>query len=126
MYYKTKQGQAVTWYTEGSEKISKREYSQLQSKETCEYLRELLGSEPYIKVTVTRVTARGRCRHMLVETIVGSRIIDISSYVATALEWPEAEFYRVRVSGCGMDMTLHLRESLSMQLYGDFKKIKGD
>lgn len=125
MYYKTKKGHAVTWRTEGDTGISKKEYERLQLIENCEYLRELLGDEPYVKVTVTQVAPSGMVRHMLVETIVGKRIIDISSYVAEVLGYRKTKLSQVMVGGGGMDMTQHLRESLSMKLYASFKKIQG-
>lgn len=122
-YYKSPRGSPTTWHGEGYTKISKKEHDRLVVLEAGAYLKHVLGEDPKVVCTVLQVSASGMSRQVMVQTIVDGTIRDVSSRVAEVLGWRQTKRRFVVVSGCGMDMLFHTRDSLSYALYGKGGKI---
>lgn len=78
---------------------------------------------------VTKVARSGMSRNIRVQFIVDDELRDCSYWVAKALGWPYKDGYDggVRVGGCGMDMRLHLLDTLSRVMgYGSCNQTPRD
>jgi len=102
-------------------KVSKKAQKALD----IEYARELLlthylteGDTVY---TVLRsVSSSGMSRTMSLKVVKDGKILDLTYYAATVLDYPLVEVNgsrAIRVGGCGMDMGFHVVYSLSSVLF---------
>lgn len=89
-------------------------------------LKEILPHGSTVYTLVTSVSKSGMSRSIKCLVIYKDDLIDISDFVAKAIENPfDNNNGGVKVKGCGMDMGWYLvEEALSYALYGETSKVK--
>ncbi len=98
--------------------FKKMNKKQREKEEAFNYLRKIIepASDFKLVIAIKSVSQSGMYRRMR----VAYKDQDISYYVAQAIGWPYKDT-GIGVSGCGIDMTLHLADTLTWALYGKDK-----
>lgn len=105
------------------EKETVKQATERQRKEAIEFLSELLTKGTTVYTNVMHVSRSGMMRRISVYAAVlrnnEPEILNISGYVAHALEYPrDFRDGGLVVKGGGMDMGYHIVNSLSYALHG--------
>jgi len=88
-------------------------------------LKQYVPKGSAIYTTVTQVAQSGMSRHIKVLRPDGDQVVNLSYYVAEALDLPYKEKTgSVFVKGCGMNMCFWLSQELGYVLYGEERSIK--
>lgn len=100
---------------------SKKEQKALDVEYAREQLLTHYLTEGATVYTVLRsVSGSGMSRTMSLKVVENGKIIDLTYYAATVLDYPLTEVNgsrAMRVGGCGMDMGFHVVYSLSRSLF---------
>lgn len=89
-------------------------------EEQTEILKEWFPKGATVYTVLRHMSASGMSREIGVVAIIGKDDIRHPNHaVSTVLGWPRSKGDGVKVSGCGMDMGLHLVYALASKLYGD-------
>jgi len=93
----------------------------MRNKAHAEYhLKQMIPKGSAIYTTVMQVAPSGMSRHIKVMRPDEDQVVNLSYYVAEALELPYREKTgSVFVSGCGMNMCFWVAYELGEKLYGD-------
>lgn len=67
---------------------------------------------------VEHVSASGMSRSIKLYIVIEGNITDITGYAADALDKKRDRHWGIKVTGCGMDMVMHLIDSVSYRVYG--------
>ena len=97
-------------------RISKTE-KQERKATAIKYLRKVLRPGKVVNTVVTHTGRSGMYRHIKLVVTFKGELLNISSWVADALEWRDLGNGALGVSGCGMDMGFHTVYVLSSALY---------
>lgn len=100
--------------------LNNEEVAALIRAQACDTLRENFGIVPgsTVYTTVTKVSSSGMSRHIRLFVVSGSRVHDITRFVAEITGWREANRGGgLVVSGCGMDMGFHTVYTLGRYLF---------
>ena len=97
----------------------------MRNQAHAEYcLKQYIPKGSAIYTTVMQVAPSGLSRHIKVLRPDGDQVINISYYVAEALELPYKEKTgSVFVKGCGMHMGFWLSQELGHLLYGEERSV---
>ena len=91
---------------------------QQERDEAIASLRELVKPSDKIVISIKSVSRSGMSRRMRVYT---SDLRDISYLAARAIEWGIND-RGILVTGCGMDMTFHVADTITWALWGNERK----
>ena len=102
-------------------KISKKAQKALDVQDAKKQLLAHYVSEGSTVYTVLRsVSSSGMSRTLSLKVAKDGKILDLTYYAGTVLDWPIVEVNgsrALRVGGCGMDMGFHTVYSLSRALF---------
>ena len=99
---------------------------ELYREQAREKLRKLFPVGSTVFTILRHVSGSGMTRRISVLVPVDGGILDVSGWVATALDYRRHDRDGgVIVGGCGMDMGWHLAYCLSRSLYPDGFKVEG-
>lgn len=102
-------------------KISKKAQKALEIEEAKKQLLAHYVSEGSTVYTVLRsVSSSGMSRTLSLKVAKDGKILDLTYYAGTVLDWPIVEVNgsrALRVGGCGMDMGFHTVYTLSSILF---------
>ena len=96
-------------------KLTKAQEAERQ--EIIKYLRSMLKAGDTVYTNLNHVSRSGMMRHISVSIIKDNARINISGYVAKALQYTRANDGSLKVGGCGMDMGFHIVYCLSRTLF---------
>jgi hypothetical protein len=102
-------------------KVSKKAQKALEIEDAKKQLLAHYVSEGSTVYTVLRsVSSSGMSRTLSLKVAKDGKILDLTYYAGTVLDWPIVEVNgsrALRVGGCGMDMGFHTVYSLSRALF---------
>ena len=90
-----------------------------QQQRAIERLREQIKPGNIIYTDLKHVSRSGMMRHINVFIMRDNEPVNITRFVADALDIRQTEFGPLKVGGCGMDMGFHVVYSLSRTLFPD-------
>lgn len=91
-------------------------YTKQEIFDAQQTLKKLVKPHQIVYTVLTHVSSSGMSRRIKVFTVdQDKKIIDLSYWVARALDWPTKD-NAVIVRGCGMDMGFHLVNSITHAL----------
>jgi hypothetical protein len=106
-----------------TKKVSKKAQKVLEIEDAKKQLLAHYVSEGSTVYTVLRsVSSSGMSRTLSLKVAKDGKILDLTYYAGTVLDWPIVEVNgsrALRVGGCGMDMGFHTVYSLSRALFRD-------
>jgi len=102
-------------------KVSKKAQKALEIEDAKKQLLAHYVSEGSTVYTVLRsVSSSGMSRTLSLKVVKDGKILDLTYYAGTVLDWPIVEVNgsrALRVGGCGMDMGFHTVYTLSSILF---------
>lgn len=102
--------------------MNKASEKRAEQAEALAWLRQHVKPGTTVYTVLRHVSRSGMLRHISLLFVESGKIVDISWYVALALEYKLARDGGLKVGGCGMDMGFHLVNSLSYALHGTESK----
>jgi hypothetical protein len=107
--------------TTATKKTSKKAQKALEIEDAKKQLLTHYVSEGSTVYTVLRsVSSSGMSRTLSLKVAKDGKILDLTYYAGTVLDWPIVEVNgsrAIRVGGCGMDMGFHTVYTLSRALF---------
>jgi hypothetical protein len=104
-----------------TKKVSKKAQKALEIEDAKKQLLAHYVSEGSTVYTVLRsVSSSGMSRTLSLKVAKDGKILDLTYYAGTVLDWPIVEVNgsrALRVGGCGMDMGFHTVYTLSRALF---------
>lgn len=97
--------------------MSKKQEKEQEIKDSIQRLRKWLRPGDRVFTRVDHVSSSGMSREISCFISRGREVINISWYVARALEYTQGKNDGIKIQGCGMDMGYHIIYSLGAVLW---------